>query len=141
MFAMLTFAAVTLFADQVSKWAVRRQTAPNQCGSLPWIRQVSHREQVYEQTASRTIFILMWCAALLSAAWLNATGVWLQGTVAAAGVGCALGGAAGNLLDILRRRHITNFIDLGWWPVFNLADAAIVGGLLLAFGSVAWRHA
>ena len=140
MVALLTFAAVSFFADQASKRAVRRQTAPDQCGSFLWIRQVAHYEQVYEQTASRTIFILLWFAALLSAAWLNASGVWLQGTVAAAGVGCALGGAAGNLLDILRRRHITNFIDLGWWPVFNLADVAIVGGLLLAFWSVVWRH-
>ncbi len=48
------------------------------------------------------------------------------------GIGCALGGAAGNLLDILRRQHVVDFIDLGWWPVFNLADVAIVGGLLLA---------
>jgi len=50
-------------------------------------------------------------------------------------VGFAIGGAAGNLTDILRQQYVTNFIDLGWWPVFNLADVAIVGGLLLAF----WR--
>jgi signal peptidase II len=57
----------------------------------------------------------------------------LHSRAALAGVGCALGGAAGNLLDILRRRHVVDFIDLGWWPVFNLADVAIVGGLLFAF--------
>ena len=133
MLALFTFAAVTLVADQASKRAVRRQTAPNQCGPFLWIRQVSHHEQLYEETVSRWIFILLWFAALLSAAWLNASGMWLQGKVAAAGVGCALGGAAGNLLDILRWRQITNFIDLGWWPVFNFADVAIVSGLLLAF--------
>lgn len=132
MFALLTFAAVTLFADQLSKRAVRRRTVPSQCGPFLRIRQVSHYEQLYEQTASRMIFILIWFAALLSTAWLHASGMWLQGAVAAAGVGCALGGAAGNLLDILRRRYVTNFIDLGWWPVFNLADVAIVGGLILA---------
>jgi signal peptidase II len=133
MLALLTFAAVILFADQASKRAVRRQTAPNQCGPFLCIRQVSHREQLYEQTVSRMIFILVWFAALLSTAWLKASGVWLHSPVAAAGVGCALGGAAGNLLDILQRRHITNFIDLGWWPLFNFADVAIVGGLMLAF--------
>jgi signal peptidase II len=39
------------------------------------------------------------------------------------------------LLDVLRRRHVVDFIDLGWWPVFNVADVGIVGGLVLAFGA------
>jgi signal peptidase II len=47
----------------------------------------------------------------------------------------AFGGAAGNLLDILRLRSIVDFIDLHWWPVFNLADVAIVAGLVVAFWS------
>lgn len=49
------------------------------------------------------------------------------------GVGAALGGAAGNLSDVLRRRAIVDFIDLGWWPVFNVADIGIVAGLVAAF--------
>jgi signal peptidase II len=32
-----------------------------------------------------------------------------------------------------------DFIDLQWWPVFNLADAAIVLGALLLFGTQ-WRQ-
>lgn len=42
-----------------------------------------------------------------------------------------LGGAAGNLLDRLRLGHVTDFLDVGSWPVFNLADASIVTGLLM----------
>lgn len=42
-----------------------------------------------------------------------------------------LGGAFGNLLDRLRLGAVTDFIDVGPWPVFNLADASIVTGLLL----------
>jgi len=53
-----------------------------------------------------------------------------------AGVGAALGGAAGNLLDILRRRSVLDFIDLRWWPVFNIADVGIVAGLAVAFWPV-----
>ena len=42
-----------------------------------------------------------------------------------------LGGAFGNLLDRVRLGHVTDFIDIGPWPVFNLADASIVTGLVI----------
>lgn len=51
-------------------------------------------------------------------------------------MGLLLGGAIGNLADRLVRHHhgaVIDFIDLRWWPVFNVADAAItVGAVLLA---------
>ncbi len=40
-------------------------------------------------------------------------------------LGCIIGGAAGNLIDRFRLGHVVDFVDLGWWPVFNLADSAI----------------
>ena len=46
-------------------------------------------------------------------------------------LGLQIGGAAGNLLDRLRLGHVTDFIDVGPWPVFNLADSSIVIGLVL----------
>ncbi len=46
-------------------------------------------------------------------------------------IGLQLGGALGNLLDRMRLGHVTDFIDVGSWPVFNLADASIVTGLVL----------
>lgn len=46
--------------------------------------------------------------------------------------GLIAGGALGNLIDRYFYGFVIDFIDLGWWPVFNLADSAIVcGGLLL----------
>jgi len=49
-------------------------------------------------------------------------------------VGLLLGGAFGNLADRLLRGHggaVVDFIDLQWWPVFNLADASVVIGAIL----------
>lgn len=55
-------------------------------------------------------------------------------------LGLVLGGGVGNLIDRLFRDHdgkVVDFIDLHVWPVFNLADSAIVIGvgvlLLLSF--------
>ena len=42
-----------------------------------------------------------------------------------------LGGALGNLMDRIWQGHVTDFIDIGPWPVFNLADSSIVVGLLI----------
>jgi signal peptidase II len=59
--------------------------------------------------------------------------------VGAVAIGLLLGGAAGNLVDrIVRHNHgaVIDFIDFGWWPVFNVADTAIViGAFLLALAS------
>ena len=53
-------------------------------------------------------------------------------------LGLVLGGAVGNLLDrIFREGHgflgggVVDFIDLQWWPVFNVADCCLVIGAIL----------
>ena len=60
----------------------------------------------------------------------------------ALGLGIVLGGALGNLTDRAFRAgdgflggQVVDMVDLQWWPVFNLADAALwvgIGVLLLA---------
>ena len=47
------------------------------------------------------------------------------------GVACELGGALGNVIDRALRGQVIDFIDLHVWPVFNIADAAIVLGAVL----------
>ncbi len=49
-------------------------------------------------------------------------------------LGLQLGGALGNLVDRLRMGEVTDFIDVGAWPIFNLADAAIVSGIAILVG-------
>ncbi len=51
------------------------------------------------------------------------------------GCGLVLGGAAGNLLDRIAEGWVTDFLDLQFWPlqrwpVFNVADVAIVLGVV-----------
>jgi signal peptidase II len=46
-------------------------------------------------------------------------------------LGLVLGGTIGNLVDRLRFGHITDFIDIGIWPIFNIADSAITVGIIL----------
>jgi signal peptidase II len=54
-------------------------------------------------------------------------------------LGLQLGGAIGNLIDRVRQGYVVDFVDFGyhsnWWPVFNVADSAIVIGVAL----LAWN--
>ena len=44
-------------------------------------------------------------------------------------IGLQLGGAVGNLIDRLRYGRVVDFLEFPFWPVFNLADAALVTGV------------
>jgi signal peptidase II len=45
-----------------------------------------------------------------------------------AGYALVIGGAAGNLVDRLARGYVVDFVHLHGWPIFNVADCAIVAG-------------
>ena len=50
-------------------------------------------------------------------------------------LGLVLGGTVGNLIDRLRLGYVTDFIDFGYWPAFNVADSSIsVGVAVLIIG-------
>jgi signal peptidase II len=60
------------------------------------------------------------------------------------GTSMLIGGALGNVVDRLFRGEkwlagaVVDFIDLQWFPVFNIADSAVtVGAAMLIFASVA----
>jgi signal peptidase II len=46
-------------------------------------------------------------------------------------LGLILGGTIGNLIDRLYFKSVTDFIDIGPWPVFNLADSSVVVGVII----------
>ncbi len=50
-------------------------------------------------------------------------------------LGLQLGGAVGNLIDRLTQGYVTDFISVGTFPVFNIADSSIsIGVAILALG-------
>ena len=51
-------------------------------------------------------------------------------------LGFLLGGSASNLIDRVRLGHVTDFLDLRYWPAFNLADSFIVAGVAILIGGL-----
>lgn len=52
--------------------------------------------------------------------------------------GLLAGGALGNLADRVRADAVTDYIQVGSWPAFNLADVAVTAGVLLLALSYLW---
>ena len=46
-------------------------------------------------------------------------------------LGLVFGGTLGNLIDRLRFGYVTDFIDFGFWPAFNIADSAVTVGVII----------
>jgi signal peptidase II len=51
-------------------------------------------------------------------------------------LGLLIGGSASNLTDRIRLGHVTDFLDLSYWPAFNLADSFIVLGVLVLLAAL-----
>jgi signal peptidase II len=56
---------------------------------------------------------------------------YLESWLSRVALGLILGGTVGNLIDRLRLGHVTDFIDVGIWPSFNIADPALVVGTII----------
>jgi signal peptidase II len=124
-------AAAVLIADQVSKALVMsRATSHKSVLERPFvsIQHVVNRRGVPASFAGRPALLATWAVGIAIAALALHSGIPAFGTLGPIGIGAAVGGATGNLLDQLRRGVVVDFIAIGPWPAFNLADAAIILG-------------
>lgn len=145
---LLPFAimALVLLADQTTKYLVETRVPLN--GVWVPVPALENIFRVVHTTNTGAVFGLfqgtgMFFAALavvvaIAIAYFNWTLPGNQGLIRIA-LGLQLGGALGNLIDRLRQGHVTDFIDTGPWYIWNLADLAIVSGVIL-FGITYWRE-
>ncbi|GEA15047.1 MAG: signal peptidase [Moorella sp. (in: firmicutes)] len=131
----LLLVALVLGIDQLSKYIIRVNFQPNE--SLPVINSVFHLTYVnnpgaafgllaYKTPVFVTVTLLVAVVILVAYRFLPPDRILLRLALA-----LMLGGALGNLIDRLRFGYVVDFLDFRIWPVFNLADMAIVGGVIL----------
>ena len=135
MIPCLVSASVVLFFDQACKKLVRARLMEEfiSVGPIVRINRMNNMYAGYRRVAGRAALVAIWISAVVSAMILYSFAGWFQGIGAQLGLGLAIGGAAGNLVDIVQYGYVIDFIELRWCGVFNLADVAIVSGLVAAF--------
>ena len=137
-------ATLVAAADQFSKaivlarWPLPALTAPRAFVS---IRCVLNRRGTLAAFVGVPALTGLWAAMLLLAALTLRYDLLGHGASVAIAMGAAIGGATGNVLDRLRRGAVVDFVAIGRWPVFNLADAALVAGAGLILLTALHRHA
>lgn len=136
MLLMLSVFGFVLVADQLAKAMIvaRLDEGAFTSGILGIrLRHVINRRKPWGSKSAVRMLTILW--ALLSAVALVVTAT-IDTRSAHVALGAVMGGATGNLLDGISRNGVTDFIDLRVWPVFNVADAAIVGGAVLLLWNV-----
>lgn len=127
--------------DQGSKVMVQRSLEPGL--SVEVVGQILRFTYIYNPGGAFGILgeyrLLLLAASLLAVVVLVAALPWIlrEGYIWPAGL--LLGGALGNLADRLRYGKVVDFIDLGFWPVFNIADIAIGFGVALMALHILWQ--
>ena len=143
-------AALVLLADQLTKWWAVSELAPDPTSpgrviDVVWKLRFNYAENTgmaFSQGASSgrwiglVVIVIVIVLVLFAARSTSRVQVVLLGVI--------IGGALGNLVDRAARADdgwlsgaVVDFIDFQFWPVFNIADAAVVvGGLMLVIYSM-----
>lgn len=127
--------------DQAIKFWVQAKMAPFESFNLlpGWfsITHVSNYGAAFGILRSQTLLLLGAALGAFLFVWLNRHEMRKYPQLFQIGIATALGGALGNFVDRLRQGFVTDYLDFHFWPVFNLADIAIVIGVgLLAWGMI-----
>ena len=100
-------------------------------GGLVRLSYVENRGSAFGLFQNQTLFFVVIGILVIAGILVGQRFVPAHRTALAICLGLQLGGATGNLLDRVRNGYVFDFIDLTWWPVFNVADSAIVVGVFI----------
>jgi signal peptidase II len=130
--ALLAVAFAAILADQITKAIVASQLELGESahvfGPLA-IRHVSNPGIAFGLFSSwaTAVTILTACAIGWMVFYFARSGA--RHPVFPVALGLLIGGSLANLIDRVRLGHVTDFLDLRFWPAFNLADTFIVFGV------------
>lgn len=135
---MAIVTALIIAADLATKWVAQREL---EYGGSIWalegivgLELIRNRGTAFGLFEGRWFTLALILVAVLALVRLLTASNTAQSPTGVVGAGAMLGGAIGNLIDRLPDGSVTDFIAVGPWPRFNLADTALTTGLVLVIG-------
>ena len=136
---LATVALAALFADQLTKHIVTRTLALDQSEHVLGPLSIHHVQNSgiafgLFSSATAGVTVITGIAVVWMLVFFARSGS--RHPVLPASLGLLIGGSVSNLVDRIRLGHVTDFIDVKYWPAFNLADSFIVIGVAILLGAL-----
>jgi signal peptidase II len=136
---LVAVAAAAIVADQVTKHIVTSTLGLDESVHVVGPLSIHHVQNSgiafgLFSSATAVVTVLTGVAIVWMVVFFARSGA--RHPVLPAALGLLIGGSLSNLVDRIRLHHVTDFIDLGWWPAFNLADSFIVIGVAILLGAL-----
>ena len=137
----IVFAAIA--ADQLTKYIVASQLQLDDgvhvLGPF-WIHHVQNSGIAFGLFSSATAVVIVFTAIAVGWMLVFFARSGARHPILPVALGLVIGGSTSNLLDRVRLGYVTDFLDLRYWPAFNLADSFIVIGVLVLLGALAFAE-
>lgn len=130
---ILLLIAAVIVVDQLTKYVIQQNM---QLGaSIPVLPGVFHITYILNPGAAfgimehKTLFFILIAVVLLGGILYMFPKIPREYKLLRGGIGLMAGGAVGNVIDRARTGYVVDFFDFRIWPIFNVADIAIVIGV------------
>ena len=128
---VVTIVAVFV-ADQLTKFAIKGTMRLGESWPAEGLIRITHGSNTgtaFGLLPNQTLFLIF--ASIIAIGFLVYfyRAYALPRPILRLAIGLQLGGAFGNLFDRVAFGAVTDFIDVGWWPIFNIADSSICVGM------------
>ena len=134
-----------IFLDQASKWLVQTKMFPMQSivliKGLFSITYATNYGAAFGILQSQTLLLIAISLGVMIVVWVNRRKISTYPQAMQAGLAVALSGAVGNLIDRIRLGFVVDFLNFLIWPIFNVADMAIVIGVGLILWGIFFNKA
>jgi signal peptidase II len=135
---LFSIVGLILVVDQYTKWLVRENIALGEAWSpWPWLMPYARIVNWYNTGVAFGMFQGMGWVFSIVAVIVSIAIVYYYPRVPAAdwtlrlAMGLQMGGALGNLIDRVIQGHVTDFVSVGNFAVFNVADSCITIGVIV----------
>jgi signal peptidase II len=121
--------------DQWTKHIVARQFLSGESRvlipHLLYLTYVQNRAGAFGLFGTKSWLLVVMAVIVLAIFWSAYREVAARSLLVRIAFGGIVGGAIGNIVDRFHYGYVVDFIDLRWWPVFNVADSCITIGVVV----------